>query len=96
MHLEYGAIDLTGTEGQWQLLEVNAIPGWKGAQSVLDDSFALAIFKVIQQRLARPSVEVIDSHDSAPVLGAANSSQMTTTCQRATMELPSGEGLADD
>jgi ribosomal protein S6--L-glutamate ligase len=53
LRLDYGACDLTGEPGHWQLLEVNAIPGWKGAQTVLPESYADALLTLVVERVQR-------------------------------------------
>lgn len=46
--LKFAAVDLIDTEtGRQMVLEVNAIPGWKGAQQVTDHNIAKAVLQLL-------------------------------------------------
>jgi len=50
----FASVDLIDTEdGGHQVLEVNAIPGWKGAQGVTVDNIAEQILKLLQTEASR-------------------------------------------
>jgi RimK family alpha-L-glutamate ligase len=52
LELTYGAIDLVGPDDDLKLLEVNAIPGWMGAQAVCDESIAAMIVDAVTATVA--------------------------------------------
>lgn len=52
--LKFAAVDLIdSTDGTQKVLEVNAIPGWKGAQNVTSESIAGQIIELCQNEASR-------------------------------------------
>ncbi len=52
--LKFAAVDLIdSTDGPEKILEVNAIPGWKGAQKVTSESIAGQIIELCQNEVSR-------------------------------------------
>jgi ribosomal protein S6--L-glutamate ligase len=51
--LEFASVDLLPAEdGSDCVVEVNGIPGWKGAQSVVPDSIARLVIECLRDRSA--------------------------------------------
>jgi RimK family alpha-L-glutamate ligase len=69
--LEIGAVDLIQTaEGDWRLLEVNGVPGWKGAEAALGIDLAARMIEHCRGHwLARPPFYPC-LHRSEPLMGA--------------------------
>ncbi|MEM6779142.1 MAG: RimK family alpha-L-glutamate ligase [Planctomycetota bacterium] len=52
LELDYAGVDFIESNGDagWMFLEVNAIPGWRGAQSVIQESLAGEIVAMMRER----------------------------------------------
>jgi ribosomal protein S6--L-glutamate ligase len=57
--LRFASVDLLQFDhGPPKVIEVNGIPGWKGAQSVNTDKIAVEIVRELQVQAAKPSESV--------------------------------------
>ena len=57
--LRFASVDLLHFEGgEAKVIEVNAIPGWRGAQSVSQDCIAIEIVQELQKQTAAETVKV--------------------------------------